>query len=129
MAMHNEWTEFDDWKQITSNLVVAEGQVFAFDGFLERWRVQMGSLLALLLSLLLLLAVAVSLIVVNLVRHFESALFDLLPALIILLLYGITMCFLQLQKLRELRAEATLARTAQEHARRRVLDRDLGVRL
>lgn len=125
--MQNEWTELDDWKHITSNLVVAEGQVFAFDALLGKMRVRIAGALALVLVCALLLTMALAILLVNFFRHLDGVFFDLLPASVLLLSFGVVAAFIQWQKLRELNAEAHLARTAQEHARRRVLDRDLGV--
>ncbi len=126
--MQNEWTELDDWKQITSNLVVAEGQVFAFDALLSRLRVRIAGALTLVLVCALLLTFALAILLVNFFRHQEGVIFDLLPALAIMLSFAVVAAYIQWQKLRELRGEAELARTAQEHARRRVLDRNLGVK-
>ncbi len=125
--MQNEWTELDDWKQITSNLVVAEGQVFAFDALLGRMRVRMAGALTLVLVCALLLTFALAILLVNFFRHQEGVFFELLPAISIMFSFAVTCAYIQWQKLRELHAEAQLARTAQEHARRRVLDRNLGV--
>lgn len=40
--MH-DWHEYEDWKQITANLTVAEGQLFAFDALLERLRLRISA--------------------------------------------------------------------------------------
>ncbi|WP_338847279.1 hypothetical protein V8J88_00990 [Massilia sp. W12] len=40
--MH-DWHDFEDWKQITTNLTVAEGQLFAFDALLERLRMRIAA--------------------------------------------------------------------------------------
>lgn len=120
-----DWHDFDDWKQITTNLVIAEGQVLSFDTLLEKLRLRTGTAGWLVGGTLCMLLLCIGIMLLHGLRQLQHPLFEFLPAITVLLVFALITGFMHLQKMRELMAEAEQARAVQEHARRRVLARDL----
>lgn len=128
--------DVDDWKQITTNLAIAEGQVFGFDTLIERLRLRINTriwvvsalfvtlLLGLVLQLASSLLASIKLASIPVMPTLPMA--EFLPAMSVLLIFVMVASFMQMQKMRELLAEANLARATHASARRRVLARNLG---